>query len=541
MSRRVLGLDVGGETTRFVEGQLKGGAFEILRAQTVPSADLGAALAERGLRGLPAVVGVTGRDMILRTTFVPPVPEWQLRELMSFEVAEIAEQSGDALVADWGVLGGAAAGGDEDLVLLALVRATLIEERSAELSAAGLKLQGFTPNAVGLHNAVAATDGGEGTLLVAALRGRNTDLAIVQDGELVFARNLSGGGDAFTDALAEALGISKSQADELKAKEGALPAPGEPRSGQRAAVAAALEGALRPIVGMLQSTLSLCRSQLKAPDFEVQRVLLCGPGAALPGLDQALTRALGLPVSAFDPTEGYLVGELEPGARGSDFAVATGLAMMALLDGAFRIEVLPPALQRARAFRQRTLWLVLAGAVVLLHLLGFGWLSHSHAQAARQDELRLRREAQLRQADRATFERAAGQAAALAEALTRIEEVTAPGSGLLTVMALLDAHLPDELWITAVRTVRAAEPGFPAWEGLSRPFVVVEGEGKEQERDLSRAVSELTERLRQHEDVAGVVMTYTPDARGRFRFELRIDTSVRPAAPVAGEAPAAAG
>ena len=38
-----------------------------------------------------------------------------------------------------------------------------------------------------------------------------------------------------------------------------------------------------------------------------------------------------------------------------------------------------------------------------------------------------------------------------------------------------------------------------------------------------------------HEAVAGVVMTYNTDNRGRFFFELRIDTSVRPGGDVDDE------
>ena len=129
--------------------------------------------------------------------------------------------------------------------------------------------------------------------------------------------------------------------------------------------------------------------------------------------------------------------------------------------------------------------------------------------------------------------RLARWATELATSLAAIEEITAPGAGLLTVLDLLDTHLPDELWVTAARTLRAAQPDF-GWEG-ARPFVVIEGSGKEQDRDLASAVVELTTRLRGHEAVAGVVMTYNTDNRGRFFFELRIDTSVRPGGDVDDE------
>ena len=63
-----------------------------------------------------------------------------------------------------------------------------------------------------------------------------------------------------------------------------------------------------------------------------------------------------------------------------------------------------------------------------------------------------------------------------------------------------------------------------------RALVVVEGSGKELERDLNAAVADLTRRLREHAAVHAVVPTMSTDARGRFSYALKIDSSLRPAA-----------
>jgi Tfp pilus assembly PilM family ATPase len=165
VSTRALGLDVGEETARWVAGCVRKGAFEIVPAGEVPTAELAGALKAAGLKGWPAVVGVTGRDMILRTTQVPPVPDWQLRELMKLEIAEVAEHAGDDLCADHGLLPGAARHGDQDFALLALVREKLLEQRSERLSQAGVTVRSFAPNAIALHNAAVAVDGDEGIKL----------------------------------------------------------------------------------------------------------------------------------------------------------------------------------------------------------------------------------------------------------------------------------------------------------------------------------------------------------------------------------------
>ena len=536
MSTRAIGLDLGGDTARLVEGRFSKGAFEIHSAESVPVDELPSAIDRLGLKGVPVVVGVTGRDMILRTNQVPPVPMWQLRELMSYEVEDIAEQSGDALRADFNLLSGAGAFADEEMVLLALVRSSHVEERSAELAAARVKVSGFTPNAVGLYNAVVATDGGDGTLLAVNLRGQHTDIALIQDGELLFARNVSGGGDTLTDAIADSFRIDRAKAQQAKHQVGVFAAPGEALSGQTAAVARALDGAQRQIVGMLQSTLALARNQLQAPNLEVERVLMCGAGGSVPGFDQALTRTLGLPVALFDPTEGYVVGDApELDHRGGDFAVATGLAMMELLKDSYSIRILSESGEKAKAFKDKTLWLVLASALVAVYLGVFAWASQRDYDAARLDRVALSRKVEANKADTRAYQRAVDEGHQLGARLTLIEDVTAPGAGLLTVLDLLEAHLPPELWVKSVRTVRAVEPGFERG-GAARPFLVVEGSGKELDRNLTDAVVELTGRLRIDPGVAKVLPNFSTDSRGRYAFELRIDTSVVAESPAEDDA-----
>ncbi len=538
MTARVLGLDVGERSTRWVAARARKGTFEIVRVGASSAESLAGDLKAAGLKGWRAVVGVTGRDMILRTTQVPPVPEWQLRELMQLEIAEVAEHAGDDLCADHGLLPGAARHGDQDVALLALVREGLLEQRSALLAQAGVKALAFTPNAIALHNAAVAVDGAEGTTLVACLDEATTDLALVEDGELLFARNLAGGLDLFEKAVGEAFALQGEKARAACRRMAVFPGPGEKLAGQQGTVARALEAPLRQVVGMLQSTVLLCRNQLKAADLRLTRVLLCGPGAALPGLDGALTRTLGVPVSVFDPTDGYLVGQAEvPDGRGPDFAVATGLALMGTLPDAYRLEILTEAQRGQRRFATRTVWLVAAGVLVLAHLVHAFLSARENFTLAERDVATLRREVESRKADQRLYERTAQESRELAARLAALEDLTAPGSGVLVALDLLEAHLPAELWASSVRSTRAVELEFA--RGTSRrPFVIVEGSGKEQSRSLTDAVTELTQKLRGEPAVEQVKPRFSTDTRGAFTYALSIDTSVVPGQP-AGDGAAA--
>ena len=57
------------------------------------------ALQRGGISGGPALLGITGRDLIVRYTHVPPVPDWRLKLLMQFEINEVSGQSGGEVAA----------------------------------------------------------------------------------------------------------------------------------------------------------------------------------------------------------------------------------------------------------------------------------------------------------------------------------------------------------------------------------------------------------------------------------------------------------
>ncbi len=526
---RAVGIDMGGTTARIVVGDVRKGAFEIHAAREVAARELAAELRDIGVKGAETFVGVTGRDMILRTTQVPPVPAWQLRELMSFEIDDIAEQSGDALSADYAMLGGAALHSDEDMVLLALVRSSRIEERSQALARAGVGALAFTPNAVALHNAFVAADGRDGITMVVSIGGANTDIALVEDGELLFARNLSGGGDGMTAAIASTLGIEPHKAENVKASLGVFATPGQSLDPETARVAGALDDSLRAIAGMLQSSIVLCRTQLQDRGIQPDTVMLCGAGAQVPGLDRALSVSLGIPVERFDPTEGYVVGDdvdaLDHG--GGAFGVATGLAMMGALKDAYRLEILTDAAKRAREFKTKTVWLVAAGLLVLAHLAVAFFVSQADHTAAEDDAAKLRRAAQSRARAASEHRRTAAAAREAAAKLAEIETVTSPGASVVTALDLLSQYLPSELWVTSLRTQRqGGANGVPL-----RTVVSLEGRGKEVSRPLTDAITELTQTLRRDPYVAEVTPKASTDPRGDFVWDMKLDLTNVPVDP----------
>ena len=93
MARIVTGIDVGMRNARFLRGHTKGNSFRVTEFALLP---LTSAEIAEGWNGLAppfkpgrARIGLTGREVNIRYTRVPRVPDWQLRNLMRFEVEEI--------------------------------------------------------------------------------------------------------------------------------------------------------------------------------------------------------------------------------------------------------------------------------------------------------------------------------------------------------------------------------------------------------------------------------------------------------------------
>ena len=82
------------------------------------------------------LVGVSGRDLIMRYTHVPPVPDWRLEMLMNFEIQEVSEQSGGDVSAAYAQLEVDDASSGDNVVLVALAKNASSEPESEAVAAA---------------------------------------------------------------------------------------------------------------------------------------------------------------------------------------------------------------------------------------------------------------------------------------------------------------------------------------------------------------------------------------------------------------------
>ena len=91
MANKAVAVDLGSHSAKILVAQVGKHGVRVLRFAALPRGEREGAIALRQA-GVPlagACVGLAGRDMTLRYSQVPPTPDWQLRNLMDLEIADL--------------------------------------------------------------------------------------------------------------------------------------------------------------------------------------------------------------------------------------------------------------------------------------------------------------------------------------------------------------------------------------------------------------------------------------------------------------------
>ena len=466
MANKGTGFDLRRDCAVIAHGRKKGGVFQVTGFETLEAQDerLPAASSPIG----QAAVGLTGRDLILKYTRVPPVPDWQLAKLMDFEVQEISTQAGGELAFDYNLLPVANEMTGEDTILLALAKTATLDEAANVLRARGGEAVAYTPNPVALYNAFLTcgpvTEGD--TELIAWIGETSIDLVLVRGANLLFARNVSGGLQILDGAIAQAFNVREPRARRIRGELLNMDprARGSYGSSQEEKATHAVQGVAGQLLAALRSTLAFCQSQIGIQDTTLKRGYICGPGAAIRGLDRFFADGMGCPIEVWNPVAGLDLSTCPPEdaaaleASGPESALALGLAMQPCFDELYSIEILPESTKKKRRFKERTVFNIVA-ALVLVGFLGWHF-TQSKASKELYDGEKTRVERIARTAksiDSSTTKVAEANSNKHAR-LAELEEIAVPLHSAVRILRELRAMLPSDLYILQVKSERAVAP-----------------------------------------------------------------------------------
>ncbi len=508
MARTATGIDIGTSSAKILRGEVKGTSFLVTGFALSPNP---AHTVEGGWAGLEPEfklgdcrVGLTGREVNVRYTRVPRVPDWQLRKLMRFEAAEVEGQSEAAVASDFNVLPQIPEIEGEDVVVLCMARESLLEEHLACLGEHKAKLDAFTPNSIALYNAflhygVVMDD----TVMVANIGRENIDVILLRGTDLLFARNLTGGAKLFDDALAERFEIDEGRAEQYKLKEGTLDGSRGFQNANQEKASRAMMAPAGQIQSLLQSSVLFCKNQVKLSSLKVDRIFLCGGGARLEGLTGYLSGAMSVPVEVFDPF--VVVDTTKLDAQSADLlerhrpeaVIALGLATSASDPDAYAIELLPEAVRKRRDFAQGPAFLIAAAVLACLYLGVSAWkssrtLAETRSEASQLDG-QVRRAKRNDQDTRTLLE----ENAELSEYGDELLALAGSGEQMVRALDAIERSLPEDFWLEAMTSTWGSDDELGVSRARELPILRMRGRAREGTDSPSLLFEEFVGGLRQ--------------------------------------------
>lgn len=475
------GVSIGSKTVRVLQVKRdKAGAWAVEKAMIQPIEGNAAAAARAAITSAQAkgkaLVGLSGRDLIIRYTQVPPVPDWRLEVLMDFEIQEVSEQSGGDVSAAYTLLDVDDTASGDNVVLVALAKNGYLNPRLAALEGAGLSVLGGAPRALGAFWAY--KENGhlrfDETVVILHIGHENCDIAVARNGHLLFARNVSGGSKMFTDVIAQNMGVNEATAEKVKVRKGNITPRGKARyrDSNEEKVANNLLSAAGHFVSAINSTVMFAKAQTKVPEVRPDRVVVMGGGALLRGMSDYLESNLGMPVELFDPLDDLdlsaLSSEVADSLRQQQGAIAVtlGLAQMAADEASTRVEVLPPEKRKQRKFVRETVPVIVGAAVLLVAVIVAFVASSAAAGTAAEEVARLQEVSERYRSNEQEYKKASEVVSDLNVENSRLRRLASQGPAAQEAMDLVQRVLNEgdgfqEIFISkfsaAPRTVQVVD------------------------------------------------------------------------------------
>lgn len=200
-------------------------------------------------------------------------------------------------------------------ILLTAVPTLVVDNYVKVLTAAGLAPEALEIEALSLIRSLVGED--LSAILLIDVGAKNTSINLVDNGYLRLSKNLTVGGDTVTSSIAQSLSVNFARAEQFKKDFGLT------SSGQQ------IPQIMRPILDIIKTEAMQLISLFESRGSVINKILLSGGGAKLPGL-QEYFQALGKPVALAHPWSRVtyppqLQSVVEPLAL--NLAVAVGLGM----------------------------------------------------------------------------------------------------------------------------------------------------------------------------------------------------------------------
>jgi len=345
-SKNVVGLDIGSSAIKLVElKEKKGGTYELVKLgieRLSPEAIVDGSImdssmvvetisklnSEKGVKNSNYATSLSGHSVIIKKISLPAMSPEELAESIQWEAEQYIPFDINDVNLDYVPLNTGT--GDNVEVILVAVKKEKINDYTSVISQTGKNPVMVDVDAFALQNAYEYNADGDENKVVALVNigASVTNVNVLSSGNSMFWRDITFGGNQYTDAIQRELSLSFEQAEELKRGH----AVGDYTIQQ---VIPILNSVSEDFAGELRKTLDFFTATSGAD--RVDEIVLAGGGSGVLNLDAILRDKFGIPVTILDPFRRITVDESqfnpeELAEIAPSMAVAVGLAMRKLGD-----------------------------------------------------------------------------------------------------------------------------------------------------------------------------------------------------------------
>ncbi len=346
-TKNLVGLDIGSSAVKLVElKDAKGGGYKLVKTglstlspeAIVDGAIMDASLvvdtvnrviSEASVRGNDFATSLSGHSVIIKKITLPAMSPEELAESIQWEAEQYIPFDINDVNLDYVPLTTPGTGDNIDVILVA-VKKEKINDYTSVISQTGKIPVLVDVDAFALQNCYEmnySVDEGK-TLALVNVGASVTNVNVLSGSTSLFWRDITFGGNQYTDAIQRELSLSFEQAEELKRGK----AVGENTIQQ---VIPILNSVSEDFAGELRKTLDFFTATSGAD--RVDEIVLAGGGSGVLNLDAILRDKFGIGVSIMDPFQKVTVDEKEFNPEelaevGPSMAIAVGLAIRKLGD-----------------------------------------------------------------------------------------------------------------------------------------------------------------------------------------------------------------
>ncbi len=347
-AKALVGLDIGSSAVKAVELKASGKAYKVTAfgSEPLPPDSIvdgaiidGAAVAEAIRRLFDAhhiktrdvAASLSGNAVIVKKITLPMMTEAELAESIYWEAEQYIPFDIQDVNLDYQIVdsGDAAGTGTMDVLLVA-AKKEKIADYTGVISQAGRQAVVVDVDAFALQNAYEINYGIEPSAIVVLLNAgaSTTNINILHGHQSVFTRDISIGGNAYTEALQKELSLPFELADQLKR---GLPVDGVTFDDARPVLRAVGENVMLEI----QKTFDFFKAT--ASSDRIDRIMVSGGASRAEGFTEMLAERFESPIEPFDPFKrvGFDVKRFEVESAADvapTVAVAVGLALRRVGD-----------------------------------------------------------------------------------------------------------------------------------------------------------------------------------------------------------------